>query len=153
MLPTRILPDLQCSILCEDIRREITGGCTLVGVLHVLAVPQVPVPIFKLFAFNRWTAGVGKFSETLRLIAPDGTTVLRKSDGRFELKDPAHNATTVTFLGQLQLPVAGIYHVEVLVDDVMKLRYALPVLLVQQPGAAEAAPSAPQGEDVADPAP
>jgi len=147
MTPTRILPDLQCSLVCEDIRREVTGGFTLVGVLHLLAVPQVPFPIFKLFAFNRWTAGVGKFNETVRLVGPDGTTVLRKSDGRFELKDPSHNATNVTFLGQLQLPVAGLYHVEVLVDDVMKLRYPLPVVLVQQPGAQEAPPVAPQGED------
>lgn len=144
MTPTRILPDLQCSVICEDIRREVTNSFTLVGVLHVIPVPQVPVPIFKMFAFNRWTSGVGQFIETVRLIAPDGTTVVRKSDIRFMLKDSSHNATNVTFLGQLELPVAGVYHIEVLVDDVMKLRFPLPVVLVKPPPGAELPPEEPE---------
>jgi hypothetical protein len=143
MTPTRILPDLQFSIVCEDIRREITGMFTAVGIVAVIPAPQVPVPIFKMFVFNRWTAGVGQFNETVRLIAPDGATVLRKSDGRFALQDASHTASSVTFLGQLQLPTAGVYHIEVLVDDVMKLRYPLPVILVQPPAGSEPAPTAP----------
>lgn len=155
MTPTRILPDLQCSILCEDIRREVTGMLTLVGVLHVIPVPQVPFPIFKMFLMNRWTAGVGQFNETVRFMAPDGTTVIRKTDIRFALKDAAHNATNVSFLGQLQLPAPGLYYIEVLVDDVMKLRFALPVVLVQQPGAEQPPvppPSEAPGESPAAPA-
>ena len=152
MTPTRILPDLQFSVVCEDVRREVTGGFTLVGVLHILPVPQLPFPIFKMFVLNRWTAGVGQFTETVRLIAPDGTTVVRKSDVRFALKDPVHNATNMSFMGHLQLPVAGVYYIEVLVDDVMKLRYALPVVLVQQPGTeAPPAPVVPEGEGEAQP--
>jgi len=149
MTHTRILPDLQFSVVCEDVRREVTGGFTLVGVLHLLPVPQLPFPIFKLFVLNRWTAGVGQFTETVRFMAPDGTTVVRKSDVRFALKDPVHNATNMSFMGHLQLPAAGVYYIEVLVDDVMKLRYALPVVLVQPPPGSEAppAPVAPQGED------
>ncbi|MBI5384757.1 MAG: hypothetical protein HZA90_08710 [Verrucomicrobia bacterium] len=145
MTPTRILPDLQCSLICEDIRREITGSLTLVGVMHALPVPQVPFPIFKMFVLNRWTAGVGQFIETVRFLAPDGATVLRKSDIRFALRDAAHNATNVTFLGQLQLPTQGLYHIEVLVDDVMKLRYPVPVVLVQQQPESEPPPAPPQG--------
>ena len=57
MTPTRILPDLQFSLVCEDIRQEVTGMFTLVGVVEVIPVRQVPVPIFKLFAVNRWTSG------------------------------------------------------------------------------------------------
>lgn len=142
MTPTRILPDLQFSMVCEDIRREVTGMFTVVGILAVIPVPQVPVNVFKMFVFNRWTAGVGQFTETVRLVAPDASTVLRKSDIRFALQDPAHSASNVSFLGQLQLPVAGVYHIEVLVDDVMKLRYALPVVLMQPPPGQEAPPSA-----------
>ena len=143
MTPTRILPDLQCSIVCEDVRREVTGMFTLVGILSAIPVPHVPVTVFKMFVFNRWTAGVGQFTETVRLVAPDGATVLRKSDIRFILKDSSHNATNLSFFGQLSLPTAGVYHVEVLVDDVMKLRYPLPVLVVQPPPGNEAPPPTP----------
>jgi hypothetical protein len=151
MTPSRILPDLQCSIICEDIRREVTGMLTLVGVLHAIPVPQVPFPIFKLFCMNRWTAGVGQFNETVRFVAPDGMTVLRKSDIRFALRDASHNTTNVTFLGQLQLPTSGVYYMEVLVDDVMKLRYPVPVVLVEPPpGSQPPSPQPPEAEAAGD---
>src|SRR5262245_19181465 len=136
MQPTRILPDLQCSLLCEEIRQEVTGNFFLVGVINYIRVPQVPVVAFKLSLFNRWTAGVGNFTETVRLIAPDQTTVLRKGEVKFGLQDAALHATNVTLFGQVEFKTAGNYFVEVLVDDVMKLRYPVPVVVAPPPNAA-----------------
>ena len=146
MNATRILPDLQASLLCEEVRREANGNFFLVGVIDFIRVPQLPVVAFKLSLFNRWTAGVGQFVETSRFIAPDQTTVLRKGEVKFTLQGAAQNATTVTLLPQVEFKTAGTYYVEVLVDDVMKLRYPVPVVLVpppaQPPGSAT--PPAPQ---------
>ena len=134
MQPTRILPDLQCSLLCEEVRQEITGNFILVGIIGYIQVPQIPVTALKLCVFNRWTAGVGQFTEIVRFIAPDGTTVLRHSQVKFTLQDAAHNATNVTVFGQLKFETDGVYTVEVLVDDVMKLRYPVPLAIVQPKG-------------------
>ena len=146
MQPTRILPDLQCSLLCEDIRPEMGGGFILVGVLHFIRVPQLPIVAFKLSLFNRWTAGVGQFVETVRLVGPDQTTLLRKGEVRFVLQDTALTATNVTMFAQVEFKVPGTYYVEVLVDDVMKLRYPVPVILAPpqaQPGAPGQPPAPP----------
>ena len=132
MQASRILPDLQASLLCEDIRQEASGNLILVGVINLIRVPQLPVTAFKLFVYNRWTAGVGQFTESVRLVGPDQTTVLRKGDVKFALQDGNHNATNVTVFGQVEFTTAGIYFVEVLVDDVMKIRAPLPVVIVQQ---------------------
>ena len=133
MQPTRILPDLQCSLLCEEIRQEVTGNLFLIGVIGFIRVPQLPVVAFKLSVFNRWTAGVGQFTEGVRLIAPDQTTVLRKGEVKFGLQEPNHHATNVTLFAQVEFKVAGTYYIEVLVDDVMKLRYPVPVILAPMP--------------------
>lgn len=133
MQATRILPDLQASILCEEVRQEITGNFILLGIIGLVQVPQLPVTALKLCLFNRWTAGIGQFVETTRLIAPDGTTVMRKSEVKFSLQDPNFNATNVTVYGQVKFEEAGTYFIEVLVDEVMKLRYPLPLRLVQNP--------------------
>jgi hypothetical protein len=133
MTPSRILPDLQCSLICEDIRQEINGNFILIGILNYINVPQLPVTALKLCFFNRWTAGFGQFNETVRLIAPDQTTVLRKSDLKFALQDVNLHATNVTVLGQVKFETAGAYQVEILVDDVMKLRFPLVVNIVQHP--------------------
>jgi hypothetical protein len=133
MTPTRILPDLQCSLVCEDIRQEVNGNCFLIGVITVIRVPKLPVMAFRLCVFDRWTAGVGQFTESVRLIAPDQTTVLRKSEMKFSLPDATLSATNVTVLSQIEFKAAGTYYLEVLVDDVMKLRYPLPVILAPPP--------------------
>ncbi len=140
MQPTRILPDLQCSLLCEEIRQEVTGSFILVGVLNFIRVPQLPVVALKLSVFNRWTAGVGQFTESVRFMAPDQTTVLRKGEVKFTLQDAALHATNVTFFGQVEFKLAGTYYIEVLVDDVMKLRYPVPVVVAPPPNQ----PPAPQ---------
>jgi hypothetical protein len=145
MNPTRILPDLQCSLLCEEVRQEVTGNFFLIGVINFIRVPQVPVVAFKLSLFNRWTAGLGQFTETARLVAPDQTTVLRKGEVKFVLQDAALHATNVTLFGQVEFKTAGTYFVEVLVDDVMKLRYPVPVIVAppnqQQQGQPPPAPA------------
>jgi hypothetical protein len=146
MNATRILPDLQSSLLCEEVRREANGNFFLLGVIDFIRVPQLPVVAFKLSLFNRWTAGVGQFVETSRFIAPDQTTVLRKGEVKFTLQGAAQNATTVTLLPQVEFKTAGTYYVEVLVDDVMKLRYPVPVVHVPPPTqpAGSSMPPAPQ---------
>lgn len=142
MQPTRILPDLQCALLCEEVRQEINGNFMAIGIISYVQVPQIPVTAFKLCLFNRWTAGVGAFTETARIIAPDQGTVIRQSQVKFALQDSAHNATNVTVFGQVKFETAGIYFIEVLVDDVMKIRFPLPIAVVQPPAGAQAPPEA-----------
>jgi hypothetical protein len=132
MQPTRILPDLQCSLLCEEVRQESNGNFFLIGIIDFVRVPQVPVTAFKLSLFNRWTAGVGQFTESVRMLGPDQTTVLRKSEVKFAMKDPAINATTVTVFGNVEFGQAGTYFIEVMVDDVMKVRFPVTVFVVPQ---------------------
>lgn len=144
MQPTRILPDLQCSLLCEEVRQEATGNFFLIGVINFIRVPQLPVVAFRLSVFNRWTAGVGQFTETVRMIAPDQTTVLRKGEVKFALQDSGSQNTNVTLFGQVEFKTAGAYYIEVLVDDVMKLRYPVPVILAPPQHPPQAPPPMPR---------
>jgi hypothetical protein len=140
MQATRILPDLQCSLLCEEVRQEVNGNLFLIGVAKVIRLPQLPLVAGRICIFNRWTAGIGQFNETVRLIAPDQTTVISKGEMKFELRDPAMSASNVMFFGQVKFETAGTYYVEVLVDDVMKIRYPLPLVVAPPPGQQPPAP-------------
>ena len=121
MKPNRILPDLQCSLLCEDVKQESNGNFILIGIIGLVRVPQLPITAFKLCVFNRWVAGIGQFTEVVRLIAPDGSTVLRQNSVKFQLADPVQAMTTVSVMSNVEFKEAGVYTIEVLVDDVMKL--------------------------------
>jgi hypothetical protein len=148
MTPTRILPDLQCSLVCEQVRQEMSGSFILIGVINVIQVPQLPVVAPQLLIFNRWVAGIGQFNQTVRLVAPDMKTVLGQNSGKLALDGPGSIAINVTVLQNVKFEAAGAYYVEVLVDDVMKLRYPLPVVVVPQKGQPGQPPAgeAPQAE-------
>lgn len=133
MNETRILPELQASLACESVRQETNGNLLLVGVVNAIRVPQLPAVAARFCVFNRWTAGVGRFSDSIRLLAPDGVTILCESAAPFELRDPAHHATNVHVLANVELKSAGAYFIEVLADGIMKLRCPLAVILVPPP--------------------
>jgi len=133
MTPTRILPDLQCSLLCEEVRQEINGNFFLLGIIDVVRVPHLPVTASRLGLFNRWTSGVGVFTESVRLLAPDQTTVLSKIETKFQMKSTNHTATTISWFINVELKTAGPYSIEVLVDDIMKVRYPMNVIHLPQP--------------------
>ena len=124
-------------MLCEDVRQEVTGNFIALGIIGAIRVPKVPVVAGKLCVFTRWVAGVGEFHENIRLIAPDQESVIRKCETKFVLKDPAHHATNIAVFAGTKFEVSGIYTIEVVVDEVMKLRYPLPVMIVEPPPGAK----------------
>lgn len=129
--------------MCDDVRQEANGSFILLGVMPFLRVPNLPVTAMKLCVFTRWTSGLGQFVESTRLFAPDGT-MLRECKVKFALQDPAHNSSNLSVFPNLEIKEAGVYQVEVNVDDVMKLRFPVPVVLApppeetQQPGGGNA---------------
>jgi hypothetical protein len=149
MQPNRILPDLQCSLVCQDVRQEANGNLILIGIMQFIPVPETPVTAAQILVFNRWCAGVGQFTDTVRIVAPDSTTVVAKSDLKFALQHAHACATNVNVLRNIEFKAAGVYFVEVLVDDVLKLRYPLPVAIPQR---GPAPGSKPPGSESAPPA-
>ena len=143
MQPSRILPDLQCSLLCEQVRREANGNFFLIGVLDGIVLPQFPIGLPALCVFNRWTAGVGQFISKVRLIAPDQTTEVQQGEVKFGMQDIGRNATTLIVLQHVKFAEPGIYHLEVSVDDVMKVRYPVPVMAVPENQKAPSTPPTP----------
>lgn len=143
----RILPDLQSALLCEDVRQEANGKFIVIGVLTVLPVPQLPLTASGLKLFTRWTRGVGEFVETTKLIATDETTVLAETKVKFGVQDPAQCCNNLSVFNQVEFKQPGVYFIEVLVDDVLKLRFPVPVVVVQQQQPGQAPPAPPtEGE-------
>ena len=152
MQAARILPDLQCSLVCEEVRQEANGNFFLIGVINYIRVPKLPITALRLTVYNRWTAGIGNFNETVRLIEPDQTTEMRKAETKFQLPDPGMHATNVAIFGQIEFKTAGHYFVEVQVDDVMKIRYPLTIIL-QPPPEGQGKPGQPPAQAPANPNP
>jgi hypothetical protein len=129
-----IPPDLQSALLCEDVRTEVSGQQTLVGVLGVIPAPAVPVGFFKLCLWTRWCGGVGEFLQRSLILGCDDDQPLAQTEVKFVLPELNSHATNVHMFGGLQFPKHGIYHVEIRLDREIRLRFPLPVIPLKPQG-------------------
>lgn len=131
---TSISPDLQATVLCEDVRTELSGQQTLVGVINVVPAPTVPIGFFKLCLWSRWCGGVGEFLQSSFILGCDDDRPIAQSEVKFSLAELESHVTNVHVFGGVQFPKYGIYHVEIHLDGELKLRFPLPVLQIQPQG-------------------
>jgi len=133
-----MIPDLQASFACEDVRVETSGSHTIIGIINFIGAPSLPIQVIKLCVWTRWSSGVGQFEQTTRLVGPDEETVLGVARTSFTLTHEESHTTNVNIFGGVQFTQPGAHHVEILLDGEMKLRFPLRVMLppsaVRAPG-------------------
>jgi len=129
-------PDLQASLLCDDVRQERNGKFMLIGLFETLVSPQEPFKFPKLCVVNRWCGGEGRFSQQTRILQPDQVTPLlttRAADVVLPTVD--HTATVVELMFNVTFPTFGTYWIEVLLNGDLKIRYPVRVVKVEaKPG-------------------
>jgi len=129
-----MLPDLQSSLLCDDVRQERQGKFILIGLFDVLAVPGFPIVLHKLCVFNRWCCGLGEFKQRSRILEPDGKTpLIEGKEVIIKLPDSEATATSVEFFLNVKFEIEGIYWVEILMEGDLKMRYPLKAMKVKPP--------------------
>jgi hypothetical protein len=57
MESNNVVPDLQSSVLCEDVRQEVNGMQSLIGVIDGVPARTLPVGLLKLCVWTGWAAG------------------------------------------------------------------------------------------------
>jgi hypothetical protein len=125
-----ILPDLQSCLLCEDVRCELNGMQTLIGVVNVIPAPALPVTCMRLCIWARWCSGTGKFKQRSRIVGVDEQQVIAHAEVEFVLKEMEGHATNVHYFGGVQFQQYGLHHVEIYLGEELRLRFPLPVVRV-----------------------
>ncbi len=126
MTEDAMLPDLQSSLLCDDVRQERNGKFILIGLFDGLGVPKYPAVFQKLCLVNRWCCGQGEFVQESRIIGTDGVTVMTQGKPvTVRLPNDMATATSVEIFLNVKLDTPGTYWVEVILDGNMRIRYPL----------------------------
>lgn len=124
-----MIPDLQASFVCEDVRVEASGSHTIVGIINGIGAPSLPVRLLKFCVWTRWCSGSGRFTQLTKIVYPDEDKTLVHATTEFTLGDQDSHVTNVNIFAGLEFGDEGIYHVEVSLDDELKLRYPLRVFV------------------------
>lgn len=138
-----MIPDLQASVLCDDVRQERNGKFMLIGIFDGLMQPVNQPVCPKICLMNRWCMGEGEFTQKSRIVAPDGVTVVGEGQPvPIRLSGEQHIATTVEVFINLAFRQAGTHWVEVLLDQQLRMRYPLHVRKIQPKNQAGQTPDA-----------
>ncbi|MCM8760888.1 MAG: hypothetical protein NC938_03885 [Candidatus Omnitrophica bacterium] len=131
-----IKPNLQFSVLCDDVRREDNGKFILIGLFEAINARKFPATHPTLFVVNRWCKGEGQFSQRIRIVSSiDRSIAFQTDEQRFELKDIDGHHTLISKVNNITFRSAGKYWVEILLDGDLVLNY--PIMLKEEPGFAK----------------
>jgi hypothetical protein len=125
---------LHYTIICEDVRLEMSHKLSLMGIFYSLQVPQFPVTLLKMVVINHWS-GEGQYLSEVRILTPDRSQpVAVSSPSPFQI--PANGfADNVTIFANVSFPTAGDYVVQTLINSSLFSEQALTVMSLpdQQP--------------------
>jgi len=123
-----IKPNLQFSVLCDDVRREDNGKFMLIGLFEAISAKKFPATHPTLFIATRWCKGSGSFVQKIRIVNPvDNSLIFQTDEQVFELGDIDRHHTLISRFNNLIFPNAGKYWLEVLLDGELVINY--PIML------------------------
>jgi hypothetical protein len=128
-----MFPDLQSSLICDDVRQEHNGKFMLIGLFDAIHAEHLPVAFAKMCLVTRWCSGEGTFTQRSRIVHPDQKKVLAEGqDVQVNLPSPEAAATSIEVFMNVTFPEAGTYWVEILLDGDLKIRYPLRVNRIER---------------------
>jgi hypothetical protein len=129
---TKVTPALAVTILCDDVRQEVGGKISLMGLFETISAHSFPMMHPRFAIMNEWTGGRGEFTSVIRLLAPDQRSVLSQTETHFTLFQENQRHREVSFRLNTAFTSPGTYWVEVLIDGSRAAFVPLPVQQVHQ---------------------
>jgi len=116
MADKKMKPRLNYTILCDDVRQEMGGKFSLMGLFESIYSNTFPATHPRFAIVNEWTGGKGEFLSRTRLLAPDQKQVLSESDSKINFfnESQRHRDISVRFNSTFKVP--GTYWIETLLD-------------------------------------
>ncbi|MDA8100323.1 MAG: hypothetical protein M0042_11940 [Nitrospiraceae bacterium] len=132
MANEKIQPRLSLSILCDDVRQELGGKVSLMGLFETISAHTFPVLHPRFAIMNEWIAGKGEFTARIKLLAPDRSTVLSESESRFSLFNETQRHRDISIRYNTTFAVPGTYWIEMQIDGAQVAVLPLPVQQIRQ---------------------
>lgn len=105
-------PKHEFTILCDDIRQEMGGKASLMGLYdHHIVVPEVPFVLPKVCFYTRFSRMDGQFKFSFSIVAPGGERkdIIRDSD--VQIPEGAKEGTFNVIASPFEVLAEGVYEV------------------------------------------
>jgi len=114
---TRIKPRLNYTLLCDDVRQEMGGKFSLMGLFESIYANAFPTLHHCFAIVNEWTGGKGEFTVKIRLLTPDSQNIISESETKISLFNEVQRHRDISVRFNTTFKVPGAYFIETLLDD------------------------------------
>lgn len=132
MANPKIKPRLNYTLLCDDVRQELGGKFSLMGLFESISAGIFPATHHRFAIINEWTGGKGEFEVRIRLLAPDREQVLSETASRLSLFNETQRHRDISIRYNTTFKVPGTYWIETLLDGEPAGLIALPVQMITE---------------------
>jgi len=132
MAMNKVKPVLVHTILCDDVRQEMGGKFSLMGLFETISAATFPAIHPRFAIMNEWSGGRGEFIAKIRVLAPDRKTVISESEAKLALFSETQHHRDISLRFNTTFPAPGTYWVEMLLDNEQVALVALPVQQINQ---------------------
>jgi len=116
MAVTKTKPRLSYTILCDDVRQEMGGKFSLMGLFESIYANVFPAVHPRFAIVNEWTGGKGEFTTRMRLLTPDREQVISESESSITLFSETQRHRDISIRFNTTFTVPGTYWIETLLD-------------------------------------
>jgi hypothetical protein len=117
MVNNRVKPRLSFTLICDDVRQEMGGKFSLMGLFESIFSHTFPAMHHRFAIVNEWIGGRGDFMVRIRLLAPDRSQVLSESQTKLSLYNETQRHRDISIRYNTTFKVPGTYWIETLLDD------------------------------------
>ncbi|OGW29533.1 MAG: hypothetical protein A2X56_12915 [Nitrospirae bacterium GWC2_57_13] len=110
-------PHLSYTLLCDDVRQEMGGKFSLMGLFETIYANSFPAVHPRFAIVNEWSGGKGEFLVTIRLLSPDREQVLSESEATITLFSETQRHRDISIRFNSTFPAAGTYWIEHRIDN------------------------------------
>ncbi|GAB4489641.1 MAG: hypothetical protein OHK006_21550 [Thermodesulfovibrionales bacterium] len=128
----RMKPTLTFTIVCDDIRQEVGGKISLMGLFESIFSTQFPVMHPRLAIMAEWTCGRGEFETRFRLLSPDRKQTLRETSSRLKLAESGMRHRDISIHLNIEFRTPGVYWIEHYLDNELVSSQPLNVIQVKE---------------------
>ena len=130
MASTKVNPKLNYTLLCDDVRQEVGGKFSLMGLFESIYANVFPAVHPRFAIVNEWIGGKGDFTVKIKLLSPNRETVLSESETKISLFSETQRHRDISVRFNTTFPAPGTYWVETLLDGERVGITALPLQIV-----------------------
>lgn len=109
-------PALNFTIICDDVRQEIGGKISLMGLFENIYASKFPAVHPRIAVISEWSDGIGEFAVKMMLLSPDRKAVIRETSSRIKLSGVNFRHRDISVHLNLEFKTAGTYWIENYLD-------------------------------------